>query len=490
MASAWPELVFSGEHSAAALSRAVSRGTLRRLGRGIYSGDLAASPEDLVRRHLSKIVAHEFPGAVFVDRSVPTGGLPVDGVLFVDHPRQRPVELPGVTIWPRKGPGPQVGDMPLPDGLMLSSRARALLDNLVAPRQNAPVRRTLQSVELEDWIDRLLREMGPERINAIRDEARALEPVLGRTAEMERLDALISAALATREDVSITSPALRARRDALPYDPHRVDVFVALAGTLAQTSPRSLPALPQDEARRTLLPFYEAYFSNFIEGTEFTIDEAADIVFGHEIPDDRPDDAHDVMGTYEIVSHREEMNRVPETFDELRETLLARHAVLMASRPGKRPGEFKTKPNRAGATEFVVPELVLGTLEQGFDILRQITSPFFRAAFMTFLVAEVHPFADGNGRMARIMMNAELQHADEARIIIPTVYRNNYLVALRAGSLNRQFDPLVAMLTFAQRYTARIDFVDRSTAELDLERTNAFRDATEAEMSGVRLVLP
>ena len=92
--------------------------------------------------------------------------------------------------------------------------------------------------------------------------------------------------------------------------------------------------------------------------------------------------------------------------------------------------------------------------------------------------------------MARIMMNGELQHAGEVRIIIPTVYRNNYLVALRAGSLNRQFDPLVAMLTFAQRYTARIDFVDRSTAELDLERTNAFRDSTEAEMSGVRLVLP
>ena len=77
----------------------------RKIVRGIYSGDLTAAAEDLVRRHLSKIVAYGFPGAVFVDRSVPAGGLPVDGNLFVDRTRQRPVQLPGITIWPRKGPG-------------------------------------------------------------------------------------------------------------------------------------------------------------------------------------------------------------------------------------------------------------------------------------------------------------------------------------------------------------------------------------------------
>jgi Fic family protein len=49
---------------------------------------------------------------------------------------------------------------------------------------------------------------------------------------------------------------------------------------------------------------------------------------------------------------------------------------------------------------------------------------------MMFLVAEVHPFADGNGRVARIMMNAELVAARESRIIVPTVFRNNYLMAL------------------------------------------------------------
>ena len=46
------------------------------------------------------------------------------------------------------------------------------------------------------------------------------------------------------------------------------------------------------------------------------------------------------------------------------------------------------------------------------------------------------------------------------------------------------------MLRFAQRYTARIDFTSRETAESDLLRTNALLDSAEAEDNGVRLVLP
>lgn len=40
---------------------------------------------------------------------------------------------------------------------------------------------------------------------------------------------------------------------------------------------------------------------------------------------------------------------------------------------------------------------------------------------MKFLISEIHPFNDGNGRLARIMMNAELVAENEEKIIIPTV---------------------------------------------------------------------
>jgi Fic family protein len=107
-----------------------------------------------------------------------------------------------------------------------------------------------------------------------------------------------------------------------------------------------------------------------------------------------------------------------------------------------------------------------------------------------FLVAEVHPFTNGNGRLARIMMNAELVASGEVRLIIPTVYRANYLAALKGATHTGHHEALIAMLSFARRYTTRVDFSDRVRAEADLERTNAFRDSTEAEAAGVRLTLP
>ena len=40
-------------------------------------------------------------------------------------------------------------------------------------------------------------------------------------------------------------------------------------------------------------------------------------------------------------------------------------------------------------------------------MMASLDDPIARAIYMMFLVSEVHPFDDGNGRMARIMMNAE-----------------------------------------------------------------------------------
>ncbi|MHB1852990.1 MAG: Fic family protein, partial [Acidimicrobiales bacterium] len=97
---------------------------------------------------------------------------------------------------------------------------------------------------------------------------------------------------------------------------------------------------------------------------------------------------------------------------------------------------------------------------------------------------------DGNGRTARVMMNAELVAGGEVRIIIPTVYRGNYLAALKGATHTGHYAALFSMLSFARRYTARVDFSSRENAEADLVRTNALRDSEEAESVGVRLTLP
>jgi fido (protein-threonine AMPylation protein) len=486
----WEDVVFATDHFSSALTRAVRRGRLRRLARGIYTGDLTSDPGAIVLRNLWSIVAHEFPGAVISDRSVPSGGMPKDGLLFVVHDRQRPVTLPGVEIVPRVGPRHVEGDMELPEGIWISSTERSLLDNLAPARSTMRHRRTLTQAEIEDWIELLLQQRGEAGLNELRDRARSIAPKLGREREFTNLSRLISAALMTRDDVTASSLTLEARLEGSPFDAARISLFEGLAAYLLDVAPVTMPALETDKARRALLPFYEAYFSNFIEGTEFTLDEAADICFERHVPPSRPADAHDILGTFEIVSDSAEMMRTPEDPDELEALLRSRHAILMTSRPENRPGAFKTVANRAGSTLFVQPDLVSGTLRRGFDLGRELTSPFARAAYLMFLVAEVHPFSDGNGRIARVMMNAEFEAAGEIRTIIPTVYRSNYLSALSAASHGGYFQAFDAMLTFAWRWTARVDFTDRRSAEHDLTVTNALRSSVEADAAGVRLVMP
>ncbi len=63
------------------------------------------------------------------------------------------------------------------------------------------------------------------------------------------------------------------------------------------------------------------------------------------------------------------------------------------------------------------------------------------------------------------MMNAELVAAGENRIIVPTVYRNNYLMALKALSQNGITGALARTMDFAQRYTAAIDFSELEKAQ-------------------------
>lgn len=189
-----------------------------------------------------------------------------------------------------------------------------------------------------------------------------------------------------------------------------------------------------------------------------------------------------MLATFRIVSDIAEMRRIPQNADEFLALLTTRHARIMDGRPDKKPGEFKTQENQAGSTVFVIPDLVRGTLERGFDFLQALGEPLQRAIFMMFLVSEVHPFIDGNGRVARAMMNAELVAGSQERIIVPTAYRTDYLRALNAISQNARTEPVVRMLDAAQRYTHSIDWTSIPNAQVMLENTNAFAEGELAKL--------
>ena len=487
-----PEVFRAAAAPRSTVSDAVARGELRRLARGLYTRNLTDPPEQVIRRNLYDVVAAFFPSAVIAERSARLGARPADdGSLFLVHDRSADAALPGLTLRPRRGPAATKGDLSLPAGLHMSSVPRALLENAALSRgRKGRAPRTLTRTELEEWLESLIEQRGEVGFRALREQVRVLAPILALERELAILDPLMGAVLGTRRDVQASSALLRAPQKGHPYDPRRVELFETLHEALDRLAPVERPVLDPTSPRYRFLPFFEAYFSNFIEGTEFAVEEARGIVFDNVIPPTRSEDAHDVTGTYRLVSDPVELARLPTGVNDLVSLLESRHRVLLEGRPDKQPGVFKQEANRVGNVQFVVPTLVEGTLREGFSLYRRLAYPFARAVFQMFLISEVHPFSDGNGRIARVMMNAELVAAAEQRIIIPQVFRNNYLTSLRALTVNSRADPLIRALDFAQRYTAAIDFSDFDQARATLEQTNAFTDPVEADAAGVRLTLP
>ena len=480
------EIVTSKPENRASIHYAVRKGSLRKIARGLYTTNLADPLETVVRRNVWHLAASLFPGALVADRTAIENQPAEDGSVFLVADRAEQLSLPGITFWPRRGVPPVPNcDRPFIGGLFIASQGRALLDNLRPSRERGHVPRTLRQEGVEEYLERLFRTAGEVTVNRLRDEANRIAPAVDREKEAALLSKIIGAMMGTQA-VRLYSPIAIARGRGEGYDPERLDLFEALRVHLASTHFADRPA--KDTAR--YLPFFEAYFSNFIEGTEFVVDEAYRLVYDGVIPAGRSEDAHDVVGTFKIVADNSERSRVPTSPSDFIDLLRMRHAVLLGGRPVEHPGEFKTEVNKAGSTVFVDPELVRGTLKKGFEMLAALQAPMAKAVFAMFLVSEVHPFKDGNGRLARIAMNAELSAAGQERIIIPTVFRTEYLQALRALSHNKVAESLIRVLDFAQRYVSEISFEAYESAHAQLERTNAFKEPADAMGASDRLVLP
>jgi hypothetical protein len=187
------------------------------------------------------------------------------------------------------------------------------------------------------------------------------------------------------------------------------------------------------------------------------------------------------VGTFEIVSDLGNMQRTATTFDDFIKLLRARHATMMARRPEAMPGAFKQDTNRAGESVFVHPDYVRGTLHQGWELSRGVDAGLPRAIFIAFLVSDVHPFVDGNGRTSRVMMNSELVSSGESTIIIPTVYRDDYVQALRALTRRHRAAPVVQALARAQAFSHLV-FSPYPGVVAEITRRNWFREPDDARI--------
>lgn len=421
-------------------------------------------------------MANLFPSALITHRTALEFRPGPRGEVFITGNSNREVSFPGLLLKFIRGPGPLPDDPPFL-GVRASSQARAFLENLSTRRGSRT--RVLPIEQIEARLEQLLHVSGEAELDKLRDRAREIANQLHWHKELERLDGLIGALLGTRRD-KLESQVGRARAAGEPFDAACLERLQLLFAELRNPLPKVIDTFTAAEHFRNKA-FFEAYFSNYIEGTRFEIEEAEAIVFDGIVPDTRPDDAHDILGTFAIVSDPNEMRRVPRTFDQLVTLIQSRHAVMLARRREASPGSFKTSPNRAGDTHFVDPSYVGGTLKKGFELYEGLEPGLPRGVFIAFLVSDVHPFVDGNGRISRIMLNAELESERQGSIIIPTVFRDDYLQALRALSRRNRPQLVIKVLASAQRFSL-MEFSPYPRILAELTRRNWFREPDEARI--------
>lgn len=156
--------------------------------------------------------------------------------------------------------------------------------------------------------------------------------------------------------------------------------------------------------------------SNSIEGYDVSLDDAVAL-----IEDEEPLDA-DRRTSLEILGYRNALTYIQQLADDaefsLDESLLrSLHFMMLSHDLSKRPGRWRQKQifvmdeeRNISVYEGPEPEDVPPLMRELVDALQDATDcpVFVRAAMAHLNLVMIHPFSDGNGRMARALQTLVL----------------------------------------------------------------------------------
>ena len=192
------------------------------------------------------------------------------------------------------------------------------------------------------------------------------------------------------------------------------------------------------------------YHSNALEGSTLTLRDTALVVEGRE-----PNTGKSLREIYEARNHDRALRLVERWATErpadplTPSDLLAVHREVLADIDREGAGHFRTSRVLITGTRFVppgslkFPELVAALLDLAN---RPGLHPVVQAAELHSNVVAVHPFGDGNGRTARLLMNHHLLRHGFPHAVVPVERRAEYLAALDEANGGRvgPFAALVA----------------------------------------------
>ncbi len=196
------------------------------------------------------------------------------------------------------------------------------------------------------------------------------------------------------------------------------------------------------------------FHSNNLEGNSLTYGETKALILFGITAQGKPLKDH-----FEITGHNEAINWILDLVKgetDLTEVFIRQlHQLLLKEpyeieaqtengKPTKRRievGKYKTQPNhvitQTGETfYFAAPEETPAKMEELIDWFRTEkgkpdTNPIIIAALFHYKFIRIHPFDDGNGRVARILMNFILMQHGFPPVVIKTDDKENYFSVLQ-----------------------------------------------------------
>jgi len=191
------------------------------------------------------------------------------------------------------------------------------------------------------------------------------------------------------------------------------------------------------------------YSSNAIEGNTLTESETRVVLEDGLTIGGKPLRDH-----LEAVGHSEAFNMVYElsqssSIDE--QSILDIHRLFYHRIDNQNAGRYRTKPVIITGTTYTPPppSKVAAAMQEFVSQIpgqKETLHPVVFAGWLHIRLANIHPFIDGNGRAARLLMNLALMQAGYPITIIPPVVRGDYISALQASNRGEK-EPFINLLS-------------------------------------------
>ena len=246
------------------------------------------------------------------------------------------------------------------------------------------------------------------------------------------------------------------RPSALSLDPTTHALLQDVADTAYQVNElRPLRQEVVEEILRDMLG-ERIYSSNAIEGNTLSLGETEAILRTHQVDPRRQREATEVLNLQRAINYvRESMllNATPFKVAEL----LQVHQRLMTGLQDDIAGRLRSEPVMIRGAKHQPPDAarVDALLERVFSIgATDAGHPLVLAAWTHWALARIHPFVDGNGRIARLWQDWILLRGKLTCATILPEIRHEYLTSL-AQADEGDFNPLVQLT--ARRVAASFD---------------------------------